>query len=275
LLVPILLSEGIDITKTVGDPKLNAKALALIRGTVSKEVQPHIRTLTDAHASYVSLMKRFSTVDEDLRFDKLSELFLSRTGSNESVQQFIGRLKDFSLSINSVDDVIVTDPLLFTAVYNGLSDELRSSIRTWDKSSMTFESFEHKVLFECRPTTTLAPAYALQARRGADQRKPRSPPDQAPKTEQTDQKRIVCTFCSKPGHKQANRFAFKRQNVKREKANVADETILLSEETTSGLLINGNNADFDWVIDSGARSHMVKSLDLLVFGVPDQGSSCG
>ena len=59
---------------------------------MSKEVQPHIRTLTDAHASYVSLMKRFSTVDEDLRFDKLSELFLSRKGSNESVQQFIGRL---------------------------------------------------------------------------------------------------------------------------------------------------------------------------------------
>ena len=118
---------------------------------------------------------------------------------------------------------------------------------------MTFESFEPKVLFECRPTTTRAPAYALQA----DQRKPRSPSDQAPKTEQTDQKRIVCTFCSKPGHKQANRFAFKRQNVKREKANVADET-------TSPLLINGNNADFDWVIDSGASSHMVKSLDLLV-----------
>ena len=39
---------------------------------------------------------------------------------------------------------------------------------------MTFESFEHLVLLECRPTTTRAPAYALQAQRGADQRKPRS-----------------------------------------------------------------------------------------------------
>src|SRR3990167_8541402 len=68
------LEEGIDITKKIGDEKLNGKALRLIRQSSGPEIIPHIEGVIDANAAWTLLGVRYGQVSIETRFMNLQTL---------------------------------------------------------------------------------------------------------------------------------------------------------------------------------------------------------
>src|SRR3990167_4499394 len=72
------LEEGIDITKKIGDEKLNGKALRLIRQSSGPEIIPHIEGVIDANAAWTLLGVRYGQVSIETRKNLLRSIQLER-----------------------------------------------------------------------------------------------------------------------------------------------------------------------------------------------------
>ncbi len=229
LIDPFLLSEDLTITAVIANGPKNAKALVILRSTVSQQVQSRIRSFTCAFKTYEFLIAQYGTSDPEATFERCGILLKSRMNDGERIATYVARLTDLKHHINSSDseNLSITNDLFKVLIYCGLTDPLKQSARSWSKSEMTLETFVARLTDLQGERKKLGTALHAGARhqRPVIKHDPNSPA------------RPECSHCKRTGHLQSNCFVLHPQlrqskarlpTVKKEKVHMTLEKVLFS-----------------------------------------------
>ena len=92
----LIVGEGGDLTK------LNdcAKALQILRASVSEEIIPFIQSIPTAQETMIALEAKFGKPNGDVIFEKLISLVSIKKKIDENINQFISRCRQLYNEIN-------------------------------------------------------------------------------------------------------------------------------------------------------------------------------
>ena len=148
---PLLIEEEIDITVKKLDVKLNAKALRIIRSTLSREKLPTVINTDSALETWKILQNQYSIMNSQKRKLKLFKLLSIEKQPNETLAQYFGRAKLLWAECNQFvkEDqgvTLITEEIMMISVIRGLHENLKSVVMKWSWDTLDMQTLESKLL---------------------------------------------------------------------------------------------------------------------------------
>lgn len=215
--------------KTPVDPNKDRKARSKLTLMIDTGLYTHIADAKTAKQLWDALAKTYDDTGLDRRIKLLNKLTRAQLVNCKNMEEYVDIIISTSQQLNGVG-LVVSEEWVGSFLLAGLPSSYRPMIMAIEHSGikLTGDAIKNKLLQE----------------------------DEIPDDEQAfsvKKKDFKCHFCGKFGHTKKN--CWKNPENKRNEASGGAFHVVLST-------VDQRNKQ-DWYFDSGASSHMVKSLDIL------------
>lgn len=242
-IIPALQAKGINIEtfkfneENAESIKNNAKALLLLRSTLSHAIFNEVSEIDDAAKTWNVLQVNHGMINEERRFRKIVELMSLKKGNHETIAKFCSRAQRLHNEINvlKTEDgiALMPDLLLYAAIASGVSEEERNLMYSWKANEIALD----RIIDGCNLQRCKSKAQANHVQRSSGSSCRTCKKEACKKWWEC--KEIVCKKCQKKGH-------IKRNCTKNEANSV------------------GFGVCHEWLIDTACTHNICNDISLLV-----------
>ncbi|KAI0510131.1 hypothetical protein KFK09_010731 [Dendrobium nobile] len=269
----ITSAEGITTQNPVFDQWIltDQNLSAAICATISSSILPYVLHLDHTADIWHLLETRFQAANRSRMIQLKNELY-NISLKNSTMVQYLNEVKILVDNIAAAGSKIDPEEIILH-ILNGLPpayQSFKTSIRTMVNPlgldqfySLLISEEIHNAADHARLVSSTDQNQALFVSRGRGRRpKSRPPTNSSYQSEKPSTGSLQCQICSKKGHSAMD--CWHRTNLQ--------YTSRSDKPSNKALLSNTNQSHTDWYLDSGASSHLTRSLDNLSMASPYQGT---
>ena len=249
---PLLLEEDVDISAAKLTSKVNAKALRIIRSTLSREILPSVMNIESALETWKILANTYSVVDTQKRKMKLYKLLSVEKQPGETLAQYFGRARLLCSEVNLLKleegNDTITEEVLMMIVIRGLPENLKNVVLKWSWKDLDLLTLETKLT---EGITLNVQGHANHVgrknkkkfkKKNVNSNTSISPIGEQGKSGTTNKSTKVCYRCGEAGH--FVKFCSKKEPGQANSIDTSDKNTI-------------------WILDSGCSAHMTGDKCLL------------
>lgn len=245
----VLLEEtGIDFTELnedIGDKKANAKALRVIRNSVTDQVIPFIRTFKSAYATWNQLKSQYDIIDEETVFDKLVKFLRLQKKPSDTMHKYISKQQQLFTEINNLKLEGGLDRIseftLKANIIKGLPEYISNKTIEWDIPKLSLIQLKNKLDNIVTHQTNVNSVTSKKISTNKSVKNANSTNN------------IYCTIC-KTNTNHTYRGCAKAHCKKCQ--GYGHITADCKKDQTNAVTTNDNNDEY-WLIDTGSSNHFI------------------
>ena len=257
-----LMLEGLwdivnqDTVSTTEKEKDN-RALAKICLSVKPLCYVHLCKVKSSNEAWKNLQNAFEATDMNQKFELQRRLFRAKRDNYETMEEYINdvisivyRLADIGVSIK--------DDFVAFVLLNGLNDEYEALVMalTYNDKQLSSEEVKTKLLAEdCRKKSQ---AHSTDGENALYTRSNRK----------FTKGKIICFNCGEPGHKKPvcpkNNGKNRKSNEEKGKQKKFNNKKQQESQALLTTAMVARDSTYEWIIDSGATSHMSMRKDWMI-----------
>lgn len=257
--------NGDEVKPAAGEKELLAaftkrdnQALAQIILTLSNAQLVHVRNAKSSHDAWTNICSAFQAKGLAAKVYLRRQFFTIKFQDGSSMQDHLNKVRDLADQLAEMEAGVSDQDLAMTALCS-LSDRFDSlivSLESRSSQDLTSDFVFNRLLAEERRQLE-----SIQSN------------DVAPSAHQARVSSIKCSFCSKPNHTEAKCYKkhgfpvghprhVKKESAQAASSNIPNNTIVMNYSAVSACCLTSASASastsstLDWLIDSGASTHI-------------------